>query len=164
VARVAGDSKTALRLIAGGDADANGDPMADSVDGVVEQTFEHLATRDWTSFGALLAADIERIGPFGERVVGRDPYVELMAAGDPPASDDAQDRTTWDIHRVVYASDRRSAFARVTAHVPHGGRELRVDQALAYELDANGLISRIEVFWRDPRGRPRQGRESPTRD
>jgi hypothetical protein len=64
VARVAGDSKTALRLIAGGDADANGDPMADSVDGVVEQTFEHLAARDWNSFGARTRPHNARSGVF----------------------------------------------------------------------------------------------------
>ena len=128
--------------------------MIDSGDGMVEQTFEHLAARDWDSFGALLATDVERIGPFGERVVGRDAYVELMAAGVQRGSDDGADRTTWDVHRVVYAHDGRSAFARVTAHVPHGGRELRIEQTLAYELDANGFISRIEVFWRDPRGGP----------
>jgi hypothetical protein len=37
--------------------------------------------------------------------------------------------------------------------VPQTGRELLVEQTLAYELDENGLISRIEVFWGDPRGR-----------
>ena len=135
--------------------------MIDSGDRRVERTFEYLAARDWDSFGALLAADVERIGPFGERVVGRDAYVELMAAGDQAgAVDDAPERTTWDVHRVVYAPDRRSAFARVTAHVPHRGRELRIDQTLAYELDAHGFISRIEVFWRDPRGRPEQADEA----
>ncbi|HWS47540.1 MAG TPA: nuclear transport factor 2 family protein, partial [Acidimicrobiia bacterium] len=104
-----------------------GGRMIDSGDGMVEQTFEHLAARDWDSFGALLATDVERIGPFGERVVGRDAYVELMAAGVQRGSDDGGDRTTWDVHRVVYAHDGRSAFARVTAHVPHGGRELRIE-------------------------------------
>ena len=130
--------------------------MPDSNDGVVERTFGYLAARDWDSFGALLATDIERIGPFGERVVGRQPYVELMAGAEPRASDDGHDRTTWDVHRVVYADDRRSAFARITAHVFRSdiGRELRVEQTLAYELDADGLITRIEVFWRDPRSRP----------
>ncbi|HTL84394.1 MAG TPA: nuclear transport factor 2 family protein [Acidimicrobiia bacterium] len=125
--------------------------MIDSGDGVVERMFEHLANYDWDAFGGFLSTDIERIGPFGERVVGRDAYVELMAGGEPPTPDDDRHRTTWDVHCVAYTQDRRSAFARITAHVPQGGRELRIEQTLAYEIDENGLISLIEVFWRDPR-------------
>ena len=137
--------------------------MTDSNDRIVERTFEHLASRDWHAFGALLSPDVARIGPFGERVFGRGAYVELMSRGTPGSGDGTQ-RTTWDVHRVVYARDRRSAFARVTAHVPRSGRELRIEQTLAYELEANGLIARIEVYWRDPRGRPSQVERSTTSD
>ncbi len=129
--------------------------MISSGDGPVEQTFKHLSAQDWDSFGALLTSDVERIGPLGERVVGRDAYVELMRAVPQQSAKDDRDRTTWDVHRIVYAPDRRSVFARVTAHVPHEGRQLRIEQTLAYELDPSGLISRIEVFCRDPRGDPR---------
>jgi hypothetical protein len=125
--------------------------MIDPGEPIVERTFEHLAARDWNSFGALLSDAIERIGPYGERVIGRDAYVKLMRGDEHSRSEGDTDRTTWDVHRVVYARDRRSAFARVTAHVPHEGRDLLIEQTLAYELDEDGLISRIEVFWRDPR-------------
>jgi hypothetical protein len=123
--------------------------VADPVEGPVERMFEHLANYDWDSFGALLSTDVERIGPAGEQLVGRDAYVELMA-GSQRASR-GQPRTTWDVQRVAYSDDKRSAFARITAHVPHNGRDLRIEQVLAYELDQDGLISRIEVFWREPR-------------
>ena len=125
--------------------------MIDSGDGVVERMFEHLAVYDWDSFRLLLATDIERIGPFGERVVGRDAYVELMAGGAQQTSGDDRHRTTWEVHCVAYTPDRRSAFARVTAHVPQGDRELRIEQVLAYRVEENGLICGIEVFWRDHR-------------
>ena len=125
--------------------------MIESGDGVVETMFEHLAAADWDSFSGLLSVDVERIGPFGERLVGRDTYVELMTGGARASPTGDQHRTTWDVHCVAYTDDRRSAFARVTAHVPHRGRELRIEQTLAYQLAENGLISRIEVFWRDPR-------------
>ena len=123
--------------------------MVDSGDAVVERMFEHLTARDWDAFGALLSTGVERIGQFGERVVGRDAYVEFMAGGEQPTSDD--DRPTWDVHCVAYTDDGRSAFARVTAHVPQGDRELRIEEVLAYQIDESGLISGIEVFWRDPR-------------
>jgi hypothetical protein len=125
--------------------------MIESGDAVVETMFEHLATADWDSFSGLLSVDVERIGPLGERLVGRDAYVELMTGGAPALPTDDRHRTTWDVHCVAYTDDRRSAFARVTAHVPYSGRELRIEQTLAYHLAENGLISRIEVFWRDPR-------------
>jgi hypothetical protein len=123
----------------------------ESGNGPIETMFEHLATSDWESFGALLAPDVERIGPFGERLVGRDAYVELMAGVEQHASDADRLRTTWDVHRIAYSDDRRSAFARITAHVPHSDRDMKIEQTLAYELDEHGLICRIEVFWRDPR-------------
>jgi ketosteroid isomerase-like protein len=124
--------------------------------GTVERMFDALAAADWDSFGALLASDVERIGPFGERLEGRDPYVELMSGGATSGgatSDTAapERRTTWDVHCVAYASDARSAFARITAHVPQGDRELTIEQTLAYTLGEDGRIARIEVFWRDPR-------------
>jgi hypothetical protein len=128
-----------------------GVPLSESGDGAVQEMFEHLATYDWEAFRALLSPDVERIGPFGERLVGRDAYVELMAGVGQDASDSDRPRTTWDVHRVTYSADRRSAFARITAHMPRGDHELLIEQTLAYDLDEHGLISRIEVFWRDPR-------------
>jgi hypothetical protein len=125
--------------------------MIESGDGVVERMFEHLATRDWDSFGALLAPGVVRIGPLGERLAGRDAYVELMSGSAQAQSTDDQRWTTWDLHRVAYTHDRQCAFARITAHVPRRGGETRIEQTLAYRFDDDGLISRIEVFWRDPR-------------
>jgi hypothetical protein len=125
--------------------------MNDFDDAVVERMFEFLATYDWDSFGALLSPDVERIGPFGERLLGRDAYVQLMAGSAQPTSAEDRHRTTWDVHCIAYTDDRRSAFARITAHVPHDDGNLRIEQALSYTLDENRLISRIEVFWRNPR-------------
>jgi hypothetical protein len=128
-----------------------GEAMVDSGGGAVERMFEHLAAADWDSFGALLSTDVERIGRFGERIVGREAYVELMAGGARSTPVDGRHQTTWDVHCVAYTDDGRSAFARVTAHVPQSEREPRIEQTLAYKLDESGLIIRIEVFWRDAR-------------
>jgi hypothetical protein len=132
--------------------DVKGDPVSDADDGPVERMHAHLAMYDWDAFRAVLSPDVERIGPLGERLAGRDAYLELMSGAGQEASDRDRRRTTWDVHRIAYSEDRRSAFARVTAHVPHGGdQDLLIEQTLAYEIDKNGLISRIEVFWRHPR-------------
>jgi len=125
--------------------------MIEPADDVVAKKFEYLATADWGSFGALFSTDVERIGSFGERLVGRDAYVDFMSGGSRPISADDEPRITWDVHCIAYTDDRRSAFARITAHVPQNDRELEVEQTLAYKLDDMGLITRVEVFWRDPR-------------
>jgi hypothetical protein len=85
--------------------------------------------------------------------VGRQAFVQFISGAAQGASDADPLRTTWDVHRVAYTADGRWAFARITAHVPRsdGSRELLVEQTLAYGIDEDGLISGIEVFWRDPR-------------
>ncbi|HXB37385.1 MAG TPA: nuclear transport factor 2 family protein, partial [Acidimicrobiales bacterium] len=73
----------------------------------VERFFEHLSARDWESLRGDLAPEVERIGPFGDRVAGRDRYLAMLEASVP-----ADYRN--DVHRVAYAEDGRTAFARVT--------------------------------------------------
>src|SRR6476620_3810155 len=125
--------------------------MINSGHGSVERMFDNLAAADWDSFAAVLSPEVERIGPFGERLEGRDAYVELMSGGARATSADDGRRTSWDVHCVAYASDGRSAFARITAHVPRDDQEMQIEQTLAYKLDEDGFITRIEVFWRSPR-------------
>ena len=124
--------------------------MIDSGDGVVERMFEHLAGYDWDSFGALLSTGVERIGPLGERVVGRDAYVELMAGGE-------QRRLT-----MSAADNLGRSLRRLHGRQPIGVRSCHgtcaaerprtADRGNArLQIDESGLISGIEVFWRDPR-------------
>ena len=116
----------------------------ESADGVVEQLFERLAAGDWAGYGALLSADVERIGPWGDRMRGRDRYVEMMAG--------PGDGTTWKVHRIAYAPDGRSGFARVTAHLVPGRAAPyeHFEETLVFELDDAGLVCRVEVFWQTP--------------
>jgi hypothetical protein len=120
--------------------------MADP-DGVVERFFARLTARDWAGLGVLLAEDVERIGPFGDRAVGRDRYVDLLRGLVP--SDYGND-----VHRITYAPDGHSAFARVTEHLvyPHG--TFHLEEAYAFEIGARGSIDRLEVFWQTPDADP----------
>ena len=115
--------------------------------GVIERLLDRLTAGDWAGYGALLSPDAERIGPWGDRMVGRDRYVEMMAGH-------LQDGhgTTWDVHQIVYAPDGQSCFARVTANVGPGlGMPFEgFDQILAFTIDDEDLISRVEVFWQTP--------------
>jgi ketosteroid isomerase-like protein len=111
--------------------------------GTVERFFEHLSARDWASLRAELAPEVERVGPFGDRVAGRDSYLAMLEDAVPT---DYRN----DVHLVTYAGDGRAAFARVTEHLGYPDRTLDLEEAYAFGLDDQGLLSRIEVFWQTP--------------
>jgi hypothetical protein len=118
--------------------------------GGVERFFEHLSARDWESLRGELAPEVERIGPFGDRVAGRDRYLAMLEESVP-----ADYRN--DVHRVTYADDGRTAFARVTEHLGYPDRTLHLEEAYAFGFDEVGLVSRIEVFWQTPQYDPAAG-------
>jgi hypothetical protein len=115
--------------------------------GPIERLLDRLTAGDWARYRASLSPDVERIGPYGDHMIGRDRYVDTMAG---PLKDGRG--TTWDVHQIVYASDGQTGFAQVTANLGPGlGMPFeRFDQVLAFTMDADGLICRIEVFWQTP--------------
>jgi hypothetical protein len=113
------------------------------VSGVVERFFAHLSARDWEALRLDVAPEVERVGPLGDRVAGRDRYVAMLEEAVP-----ADYRN--DVHLVTYAADGRSAWARVTEHLGYPDRVLHLEEAYAFGLDGEGLVSRIEVFWQTP--------------
>jgi ketosteroid isomerase-like protein len=118
--------------------------------GTVERFFAHLSARDWEALRHVLAPDVERIGPFGDRVAGRDAYLAMLERSVP-----ADYRN--DIHRVMDAPDGRAAFARVTEHLGYPDRTLHLEEAYLFGLDENGLVARVEVFWQTPQYLPGAG-------
>jgi ClpA/ClpB-like protein/SnoaL-like protein len=114
----------------------------------IERFFEHLTARDWDVLGEVLSPDVQRVGPFGDGVDGRERYLDLLAGVVP--EDYAND-----VHRVTYARDRRSGFARVTEHLAYPGREpMHLEEAYAFGLDGEGRIERVEIFWQSPEADP----------
>lgn len=111
--------------------------------GIVERFFEHLSARDWDRLRGVLTSGVERVGPLGDRVAGRDHYVAMLEAAVPADYGN-------DVHLVTYATDGRAALARVTEHLGYPDRELHLEEAYAFGLDGEGLVSRIEVFWQTP--------------
>jgi hypothetical protein len=123
----------------------------ESAGGVVEQFFDRLVAGDWIGLSELLAPDMERIGPWGDRMVGRDRYVEMMAASNPTRT--GPTAATWDVHRIAYSPDGHSGFARVTAH-PGRGAISEFEETLAFLMDDQGLVCLVEVFWQTPQYAP----------
>ena len=117
--------------------------MTELAGGVIERFFDHLTAREWASLGELLAPHVERIGPFGDRVTGRDRYLDLLTGTVP-----SEYRN--DVLRVTYAADGGSGFARVTEHLHYPDQEFHLEEAYAFDIDENGLLSRVEVYWQTP--------------
>jgi limonene-1,2-epoxide hydrolase len=115
--------------------------------GPVERFFEHLSAREWRSLRGELAPEVERTGPFGDRVAGRDRYLAMLEEAVPADYGN-------DVHLVMYAADGRAAFARVTERLGYPTQTLVLQEAYAFGLDAEGRVSRIEVFWQTPQGDP----------
>jgi hypothetical protein len=117
--------------------------MTERAGGVIERFFDHLTAREWPSLGELLAPQVERIGPFGDRVVGRDRYLDLLIGTVPSEYGN-------DVLRVTYAGDGGSGFARVTEHLHYPDQEFHLEEAYTFEIDEQGLLSRVEVYWQTP--------------
>ena len=76
-------------------------------------------------------------------VTGRVRYLDLLEASVPAVYGN-------DVHRVTYAADGRSGFARVTEHLTYPDRELHLEEAYSFHIDHGGHISLVEVFWQTP--------------
>jgi limonene-1,2-epoxide hydrolase len=115
--------------------------------GPVERFFVTLSARDWDGLARVLASDVERIGPLGDRVLGRERYVELLRGVVPSVYGN-------DVHRITYAPDGRSAFARVTEHLAYPDREFHLEEAYAFGVNDAGLLSLVEIFFQTPEADP----------
>lgn len=115
--------------------------------GPIERFFAALSARDWESFVLVLAPHVVRVGPFGDRVTGSERYVDLLRGLVP--SDYGND-----VHRITYAPGGRAGFARVTEHLGYTDRPLHLEEAYAFELDAEELVSLVEIFLQMPDADP----------
>lgn len=113
----------------------------------IERFFEHLSARDWEALRGLLAPDVDRVGPFGDRVAGRERYLAMLEEAVPADYGN-------DVHLVTYAADGRAAFARVTEHLAFPAQTLHLEEAYVFGLDAEGRVTRVEVFWQTPQFDP----------
>jgi ketosteroid isomerase-like protein len=114
---------------------------------VVASFFTRLSARDWVALAELLAADVERVGPFSDRLTGRERYVAFLAGTVP-------DDYGNDVHGVVWSPDGRTACARVTEHLAYPDRALHLEETYWFHLDPGGAVTRVEIFWQTPDADP----------
>ena len=120
--------------------------MTPSTTETVARFFAHLTAREWNRLGTVLSEEVVRIGPFGDRLSGRDLF------GLPPRhrADGLPQRRCPD-HRCP---DGSAAFATVTEHLRYDDQEFHLDEAYSFDLDEDGRICRVEIYWQTPRDDP----------
>jgi ketosteroid isomerase-like protein len=117
--------------------------MADIIS-CIERYLDAIASQDWTVVDECIADDIVRVGPYGDRFVGRDDYVAFLADLMPKLRG-----YLMEIHRVTHASDVL-AFAELTETVRMDGKAMRTPEVLVFELNGDGRIARIGIFIQTP--------------
>jgi ketosteroid isomerase-like protein len=110
---------------------------------VVERYLAAIAGGDWDALRAVVAENVVRIGPYGDVYEGRESYVGFLSAVMPTLHGYAMDVT-----RVTYVDDGRRAYAELSETVTMDGRETVTPEVLVVDLDAAGLVVRVEIFTR----------------
>jgi len=108
--------------------------------GIVERYLDAIVSHDWNVVGECIADDIVRVGPYGDRFAGRDDYLPFICETMPKLKG-----YSMDLHRVTYASDTL-AFAELSETVEVDGMPTFTPEVLVFELDDDGLISRVDIF------------------
>jgi limonene-1,2-epoxide hydrolase len=114
---------------------------------IVEAFFAYLTAREWDHLRVVLSHDVERVGPFADKITGRDRYLDFLRGTVP-----SEYRN--EVRRIIPASDGRAAFARVTEHLRYGEQERRLEEAYSFDIGDSGLISRVEIYWQTPENDP----------
>ena len=102
---------------------------------------ERLSAQDWAAFATLLRDDVERTGPYGDVVRGRDAYVAFLSAVVGRHSD-----YRLEVRRITVTAEGRHGFAEVTESLTVDGQAMAFPEVLVFDLDGDGRISTVAVF------------------
>jgi ketosteroid isomerase-like protein len=113
---------------------------------IVARYLDAIASHDWDVVDECIADDIVRVGPYGDRFVGRDDYMAFIADLMPKLGGYAMK-----LDRVTYVSGTR-AYAELSETVEFDGKPMRTPEVLVFELNSDGRIARVDVFIQTPEG------------
>jgi ketosteroid isomerase-like protein len=113
---------------------------------IIERYLDAIASHDWAVVDECIADDIIRVGPYGDRYVGRHDYVAFIADLMPKLKG-----YQMEVHRVTYVSDVL-AFAELTEAVDAGGKPFRTPEVLVFAVDGDRRIARVDIFIQTPPG------------
>jgi len=125
--------------------------------GVVERYLAAIVAHDWPAMADCVAGDVVRVGPYGDTYRGRTPYVDFIATLMPSLPG-----YQMEIDRVVYGSNGRFAAAELTETIVLDGRPHATAEALLFDVDADGRISRVAIYLRQSGPPPALAGAGPT--
>ena len=108
-------------------------------DGVIERFLRSLVEHDWPAFGACLADNFTRVGPYGDTYSSKADYVAFLSELMPTLAG-----YEMQVTRVSYTDG--VGFAELSETVEVDGVPLRTPECLSFDLTDDGRISRVEVF------------------
>jgi ketosteroid isomerase-like protein len=113
---------------------------------IIERYLDAIASHDWAVVAECIADDIIRVGPYGDRYVGRDDYVAFIADLMPKLKG-----YQMEVHRITHVSDVL-AFAELTETVDADGKPFRTPEVLVFAVDGDRRIARVDIFIQTPQG------------
>jgi ketosteroid isomerase-like protein len=108
---------------------------------LAERYLRAIAAQDWATVGACVAPDVVRLGPFGDDVEGRGPYLELLRRTMP-----ALPGYRLDIDTVTEVGGGR-VFVELRETVEIDGRPLVTHECLVVEV-AGDAVARVAIYIR----------------
>jgi ketosteroid isomerase-like protein len=107
---------------------------------IVERYLDAIASHKWDVVDECIAADIVRVGPYGDRYAGRDEYLAFIADLMPRL-----EGYEMKLERVTYASDAL-AFVELRETVEVDGKPMVTPEVLVFGLDGDGRIARVDIY------------------
>jgi ketosteroid isomerase-like protein len=107
--------------------------------GVVDRYLRAVADHDWSALAACLADDVVRVGPFGDTYSPKAPYLAFVEELMPTLGG-----YSMSVERIVDAGS--VVVAELTETVEMGGKVIVTPEALVFDLDADGLIVKVDIF------------------
>jgi ketosteroid isomerase-like protein len=107
---------------------------------IVTKYLNAIASHDWDVVDECIADDIVRVGPYGDRYVGRDEYLAFIADLMPRLKGYAMK-----VERVTHASDAL-AFAELSETVEIDGKPMVTPEVLVFAIAGDGRIARVDIY------------------
>jgi hypothetical protein len=109
----------------------------------VRTYLDRLVQHDWAAVTECLHPEVARIGPFADTYTPRDRYVQFLSSFMPTLVN-----YRMDVERFV--SRDSVVVVQLSESMEIRGSEDVTHEALVFDTDATGLITRIEIFIQRP--------------
>jgi hypothetical protein len=109
--------------------------MSDAVERYLKAVVEH----DWPALADCLTDAVVRVGPFGDTYTLKGPYLDFLEELMPSLKG-----YSMEVERIIEAGS--VVVAELTETVEMGGGVYVTPEALVFDLDSDGLISRVNIF------------------